>query len=162
LPIALWRGVRHETAAEPRSAVRLLAGWTLLALVPLSLSRGKLDYYLLPLYPAVSLIVARYLAATPWRRADVLWSRAVLGLAGLGFVLAAVLPRPSPDEWLPGAGPRLLLAGAGAVLAIAAALAALHPSPARLAAVLGIGVGALTTVLAGFFVPAFREAQPNR
>jgi 4-amino-4-deoxy-L-arabinose transferase-like glycosyltransferase len=157
---ALWRGLRDESG-DVRSAVRLLAGWIVLALVPLSLSRGKLDYYLLPLYPAVSLLVARYLVAIPWKPRDLLWSRVVLGLAGAGFVLASVLPLRFPDGWLPGPGPRLLLAAVGAVLAASAALAALHPSPTRLAGVLGLGVGALAVVLGGFFVPAFRAAQPN-
>src|SRR5262249_60659860 len=114
-PAALGRALRDETG-EARSAVRLLTGWILLALVPLSLSRGKLDYYLLPLYPAISLLVARYLVGIPWKPRDTAWARAVAGLAGAGFVLAAVFPLRFPDEWLPGPAPRLLLAAVGAVL----------------------------------------------
>ena len=84
-------------------------------LVPLSLSRGKLDYYLLPLYPAVSLLVGRYLAATAWGRFDRVWARVVLlaQAAALAFVLAR--PPQVPPEWLPGG------IGRGALVAVMAA-----------------------------------------
>jgi 4-amino-4-deoxy-L-arabinose transferase-like glycosyltransferase len=162
LPLALWRGLHDAADGAGKPGMRLLAGWLALSLVPLTLSRGKLDYYLLPLYPAISLLVARYLVSTPWKPADRVWSRTVLLLAAAGFVLAAALPMRFPEEWLPGPGPRLLLAIVGGTAAIASVLTALHPSPARLTAVLGLGMGGVTLVLAGLFVPAFREGQPNR
>ena len=67
LPIALARLLRSADPAT-KARARFLALWPLLVLVPLSLSRGKIDYYLLPLYPAVSLLVGRYLAATAVER----------------------------------------------------------------------------------------------
>ena len=43
------------SGAEPaaRESARFLLAWVALVLVPLTLSRGKVDYYLLPLYPAL-------------------------------------------------------------------------------------------------------------
>ena len=52
-----------------RGAVFLVA-WVALVLVPLVISRGKIDYYLLPLYPAVSLLIGRFFVAVPWRRRE--------------------------------------------------------------------------------------------
>ena len=59
-----------RATATRRARARFLAVWVALVLVPLSLSRGKIDYYLLPIYPAVSLVIGRYLAGVPWKRAD--------------------------------------------------------------------------------------------
>jgi 4-amino-4-deoxy-L-arabinose transferase-like glycosyltransferase len=53
LPLALWRLLRGNGADESaRRAARFLASWVALVVALLSLSRGKIDYYLLPLYPA--------------------------------------------------------------------------------------------------------------
>jgi 4-amino-4-deoxy-L-arabinose transferase-like glycosyltransferase len=45
-PLAAWHAWRREGTSG-----RFLVGWLALMLVPLSLSRGKIDYYLLPVLP---------------------------------------------------------------------------------------------------------------
>ena len=55
--------------------------------VPLALSRGKLDYYLLPLLPPASLVVGRHLSAD-WDAVDRAWARAALVV----FALVALGP----------------------------------------------------------------------
>ena len=161
LPIALWRLLRSPDGEE-RGASRLLASWVALVLALLSLSRGKIDYYLLPLYPALSLLVGRYFAAVPWRRADVVWARAalVLGALAIGFVF--VHPPRLPEPWLPGPALRGLLVGTLALAGAALLLAALRPRPGRVMAVLGAAVSAVFFLLVGWFLPAFAERQPNR
>ena len=86
-------------------------------LVPLALSRGKIDYYLLPLYPAVSVLIGRLFAGVSWGRLERLWSGAVLGLMVVALGAAVLRPPRPPVEWLPGQGALLLL---GAVLAVSA------------------------------------------
>jgi 4-amino-4-deoxy-L-arabinose transferase-like glycosyltransferase len=161
LPIALWRLLRSADEGEA-SRARVLALWVAIVLVPLSLSRGKIDYYLLPLYPALSLLVGRYVVAVPWRRADRRWSRAALVLLALGLGAALAWPPRLPAEWLPGPPAVALLAlvvATGAVLCLAAAW---RPSPARVLLTLPIVVAASWLVLVAFFLPAFVAAQPNR
>ena len=155
LPLAavrLWRDV---------PAARLLLGWIGLMAVPLSLSRGKLDYYLLPLYPAASLLVGRYLAGVPWGRLDRAWARGVLVLGALALAGGPWIAARMPGEWMPLATPELL----GAVVfggGLALAWAAVRLSPARTALTLA-GVFACAFLLAVVaFLPAFHAGQPHR
>jgi hypothetical protein len=128
----------------------------------LSASRGKIDYYLLPLYPAVSLLVGRWLAAVPWGRADRIAARMALAAAAVGpLALAAALLDRLPEPWLPGVPARLALLAVAGAAAVAAALAVRRPEPRALAATLAGSAGALWLVLVGAFLPAFAEAQPN-
>jgi 4-amino-4-deoxy-L-arabinose transferase-like glycosyltransferase len=161
LPIALWRLLRSREDDE-RGRTRFLALWVALVLVPLSLSRGKIDYYLLPVYPAVSLMIGRYLAAVSWKKADRLWASAALLVEAAALVLVLVRPPRVPAEWLPGPAPRALLvaflaAGALVLLAVAA-----RPTAVRVTAALASLVAAAWLVLVVFFLPAFAAAQPNR
>jgi len=152
-PLAAWRGAR-------RPAPRFLLLWMGLMAVPLSLSRGKIDYYLLPLLPAASLVVGAHLAAA-WDRIDRAWARgALLAFAPIALVPAALQAR-IPTEWLPSWPAQVALVAVGAAVALAAALAALRPTPARAALVMGGGTAATLALLAGLFLPAFRSAQPN-
>jgi 4-amino-4-deoxy-L-arabinose transferase-like glycosyltransferase len=160
LPIALWRLLR--SGDEEASRARFLALWVAIVLVALSLSRGKIDYYLLPVYPALSLLVGRYLAAVPWRAADRRWARVALVLLAALLGAALAWPPRLPAEWLPGAPALALLAlvvAAGAVLLLAAAW---RPSPGRILVALPLVVAASWLVLVAFFLPAFVAAQPNR
>src|SRR5262249_5366260 len=143
-----------------RAAVVLVLAWMALMAVPLSLSRGKIDYYLLPLLPAASLVVGRHLAAA-WDEVDRAWARAaLLAFAIIALVPASLEPR-LPTDWLPGWPAQVALLALGAAIALLATLAALRPSPARVAAVLAGGTAVSFTFLAGVFLPAFRAAQPN-
>jgi 4-amino-4-deoxy-L-arabinose transferase-like glycosyltransferase len=163
LPLALWRLLRKGGGdPEGRPSARFLAGWIGLVLVPLTLSRGKLDYYLLPLYPAVSLLIGRFLVAVPWRRLDRTWVRGVLLLAAAAVAAAVAHPPRVPGEWLPGPWGRGLLAAVLAASALLALAAALRLSPRAVLAALGGGMAASWLVVVVFFLPAFAAAQPNR
>ena len=76
--------------------------------VLLSLSRGKIDYYLLPLLPPASLVIGRYFGAVPWGRLDRIWGRVVLLLVGLLVVVTPAAIWQLPSDWLP--PPALFLA----------------------------------------------------
>jgi 4-amino-4-deoxy-L-arabinose transferase-like glycosyltransferase len=156
----VWRLLRGE--GERRASALFLALWAAFVLVPLSLSRGKIDYYLLPIYPALSLLVAHYMVAVPWRTLDRAWARAVvlLGAAALAVLLAR--PPRLPPEWLPGAGAERLLGAvllAGAVGLVGVAMR-LRTSRVLLTLVAIVSAGWLVLVV--FFLPAFTAAQPNR
>lgn len=158
LPLSLVRLLRAP--AEP--GVRFLAAWVGLMLVPLSLSQGKIDYYLLPLYPAVSLIVGRFFAC-PWSGPERAWARGALALGAAGLGLLAFAPLRVPPEWLPAAGPRLALRACAAAAALACLWVAVRaPAPKRVAGVLAGGVGLVFLLLVVFFLPAFAGGQPNR
>jgi len=150
-PLAAWR-------ARKEGAFLLL--WMALMAAPLSLSRGKLDYYLLPLLPAASLVVGRHLASA-WDDVDRAWGRAALIAFALLALVPAALEARVPTEWLPGWPAQVALVSLCALVSAAAALAAARPSPSRTAAVLAGGTGAVFALLAGAFLPAFRAAQPN-
>jgi len=150
-PLAAVRGAR-------RAGFLLL--WMGLMAVPLSLSRGKIDYYLLPLLPAASLVIGSHLASE-WDRTDREWARAALiAFAVIALVPAALQPR-LPTDWLPGWPSQVALIVLGAAVALAAALAAARPSPSRTAAVLAAGTATPLALLAAAFLPAFNSAQPN-
>jgi 4-amino-4-deoxy-L-arabinose transferase-like glycosyltransferase len=150
-PRAAWRQAR-------RASFLLL--WMGLMAVPLSLSRGKIDYYLLPLLPAASLVVGAHLAAA-WDAVDRVWARAALFAFALLALLPSALQGRIPTDWLPAWPAQVALVALGAAVALAAALVAARPSPARLAAVFAGGTAATFVLLAGVFLPAFRAAQPN-
>jgi 4-amino-4-deoxy-L-arabinose transferase-like glycosyltransferase len=152
-PLAAWRGARRGGSA-------FLLLWIALMAVPLGLSRGKIDYYLLPLLPAASLVIGAHLAS-PWDRIDRAWARAVL-LAFAPIAMApSVLQARIPTEWLPPWPSQVALIGLGSAVALSAALAATRPTPRRVAAVLAGGTAATFALLAGAFLPVFRASQPN-
>ncbi len=159
LPLAALRSRRDEAG---RPGTRLLGGWTLLALVPLSLSRGKIDYYLLPLYPAVSLLVGRLFAAVPWGALERGWARVVLVATGVGLLVLLRAHADFPAGWLPGPRAQRLLVGTASVGALTCLLAVLRPQRGRVLGTLAGTVAAVSFVLAAFFLPAFWRSQPNR
>jgi 4-amino-4-deoxy-L-arabinose transferase-like glycosyltransferase len=157
LPLALWRLLPNR---EPGS--RFLAAWVGLMLIPLSLSNGKIDYYLLPAYPALSLLVGRLFVAVPWGRLERAWVGVALVLAALGLGLVASFPLPFPAEWLPvPAAQTLLRVVAGALALACLGVAAARPRPLPVAFVLAASAGLVFLLLTTFFLPAFVKSQPN-
>ena len=152
----------------PRAAYRLPRGeravlaWLALMAIPLSLARGKIDYYLLPLAPAASLVVARFLTSIAWNDTDRRWARAASVTAAAGMLSIPWLATRVPLEWLAGGAAQAGLMAVAVASALGALLAARHPTPARVAAALGGASAALFLLLAACFLPAFRAAQPNR
>ena len=151
----------------PRAAFRLPRGertilvWLALMAVPLSLARGKIDYYLLPLAPAASLVVARFLTARDWNAVDRRWAQAAAVAFAAGILLVPWTTSRVPLEWLAPAPAQVVLALVSVVAAVAALMAARRAAPGRVAAALGGGTAAVFLVLAAWFLPAFRRAQPN-
>jgi 4-amino-4-deoxy-L-arabinose transferase-like glycosyltransferase len=161
LPLALLRLLR-DPDRRVRESTRFLAGWAALVLLPLSLSRGKIDYYLLPVYPALALLVGRYLARTPWCRLDRAWTRAALMAGAAALTLVAARPPHVPAAWLPGPGPRALLLVVLGLAAFSLVVVALRLSPTGLTATLAASAAALSLLIVVFFLPAFAAGQPNR
>jgi 4-amino-4-deoxy-L-arabinose transferase-like glycosyltransferase len=160
LPIALARLLR---SADPRTrtGARFLSLWPLVVLVLLSLSRGKLDYYLLPLYPAVSLLLGRYLAVTPWLGVDRAWARVVLLAEAAALALVLLRPPQVPAEWLPGAVGRGTLVAVLALGVLALLAAAARPAHWRVLAAPAAVVAAGWLCAVVSFLPAFSARQPN-
>lgn len=159
LPLAAWRALRGDTRDD---GSRFLLAWLGLMLVPLSLSRGKIDYYLLPFYPAASLVVGRFLATVPWRTLERNWARVVLALAAVALALFPAFLAAQPARWAP---PRAVLGILSALFAsavLACAWAALAPKPARTAGTLALSAALVIGSLGGLVVPAYHAAQPNR
>ena len=142
--------------ASPR-ILRVMLIWSLLMLVPLSLSRGKIDYYLLPLLPPLSLLIGAYLASgAPAPRT----LRALAGLAALlliGAVFFPMLPAPfaPPAATLTAMRAFFVLAAAGCLLT------ALRPTAHAVVSVCAVSVLGAALFLFGAIVPAYRAAQPT-
>lgn len=158
--IALWR----ESASSERRDALALGAWMILMLVPLTLSRGKIDYYILPLYPAASLLIARFLVR-PWSAIDRRLVRAILVV--LALLLLAVTHLVVnwtpilPEAWLPAGNLRLALPGAAALGAALMIWAAVKGrSFGTLVAPAAASVFLFGT-LAHTVLPAFRRAQPT-
>jgi 4-amino-4-deoxy-L-arabinose transferase-like glycosyltransferase len=161
LPLALLGALRRARPAATLPGIRLLALWLVLAALPLALSRGKLDYYLLPLYPAASLLIATLFDGVPWGRLERVWARSLLVLLAAGIVLLALYPVCVPRPWLPAPFLRTALAAAAVALAVALLVVAWRPRPWRVLAALALTTAALALGVQTFFLPAFRSAQPN-
>jgi 4-amino-4-deoxy-L-arabinose transferase-like glycosyltransferase len=121
LPWALRDGLRPSRPAEERRATVFLASWIAAIFLFFSLSTGKRGVYIIPLYPAAALLVARWIrrcgsgagearagAFGGLRAAFAVWALAASSAAAAA---AAAVPRRHPDL-------------RGAALAVAALLAA--------------------------------------
>jgi 4-amino-4-deoxy-L-arabinose transferase-like glycosyltransferase len=164
MPLAAWTAFRartHDTAGTART-LRVLLAWAALMAVPLSLSRGKIDYYLLPLYPPLSLAVGAHLVRGPWSGRERTWARCVLVLCAL---LLAALPAAAlrvPSDWLPSASWWLLVAAVPLLGALACAWAAWRPRPPAVLATLAGASATVFLAASAVLLPAFAAAQPHR
>jgi 4-amino-4-deoxy-L-arabinose transferase-like glycosyltransferase len=161
LPLALVRLLRSGDAQE-RGAARFLAAWVALVLVPLSLSRGKLDYYLLPLYPAISLLVGRQLVAVEWRRLDRATVRVLLVTLAAALVFLLLRPPQLPEQWMPSPAARALVLGVLGACALSLLAVAVRPRPRTVLLSLASVVAAVWLGVVTLCLPAFVAGQPNR
>lgn len=137
--------------------LRILFLWSMLMLVPLSLSRGKIDYYLLPLLPPLAIVIGAYLAmgkASPRL------------LRGLGFIVALLLIGAVrfpmlPPPFSPSPGVVFAMRTFFVLAAIACLFAAIRPDPRRIVATGAAAVLGASLFLFGAIVPAYRQAQPT-
>ncbi len=168
LPLAAWHALRSpareagtRNAARDGASLRLLLGWLALMLVPLSVSRGKIDYYLLPLYPAASLVVGHFFTELRWGRLERAWTRLALLALGAALVFAARFPGLLPAPWLPPAAVVHALSVGVALALVGLTYVALRLTPARaLAALASLGAGVFF-VLVAVLLPSYRAGQPN-
>ena len=118
LPAGLWQAAR---AAEPARfrPTRFLLAWCLAVFAFFSLSGSKLPPYILPMFPALALLVGAHLAGASRR---LLLAQCCLA-AVLGFALLALLALDAAPAWLRSAqhlqAYRPWLLAAGATLALA-------------------------------------------
>jgi 4-amino-4-deoxy-L-arabinose transferase-like glycosyltransferase len=159
LPLAIRRWWRREGPGHRAQGLLLL--WVGLMLVPLSLSRGKIDYYLLPLYPALSLLIGCFFAGGPFDRFERIWTRAVLVLLAAALVLLPLACRAIAPDWLPGQAAVALVGAVAVVGGLAGLVAAVRPRPERVLGVLGATSACVFVGLVTLFLPAFWSAQPN-
>jgi dolichol-phosphate mannosyltransferase len=160
--LAAARAWRPPDVVVPgAAAARFLLLWIALMLVPLSLSRGKIDYYLLPLLPAFSLVLGRHFAQVRWGRLERLWAAVSLILAAAALALVPLALQQIPDGWI-SPGRRLCLGAVAALGALALLAAARRPSPRRTLSALAAVSGAVAIAVVTLLVPGFVAAQPNR
>lgn len=106
---ALWNGFRHR---RDERSWRLLAVWLIAPLIFFTFASTKRNVYLLPVFPALALLIADWLArdGAAWERWWRTWSARVLagGLTLVGVVLVGAglawgrLPMPQqvpPEAW---------------------------------------------------------------
>jgi 4-amino-4-deoxy-L-arabinose transferase-like glycosyltransferase len=161
LPVAGWSAWRARGESEVSRSALLLLAWVASMALPLSLSRGKLDYYLLPLYPPLSLVVGAFLSRARWSFAQRTWARAAAGACAAVLAALPLLAVRFPIEWLPSRGPALAVAAVAPLGALACALAALRPRPAVVTGTLAAVAAAVFLAAAVVLVPAFAAAQPH-
>jgi 4-amino-4-deoxy-L-arabinose transferase-like glycosyltransferase len=141
---------------SPR-VLRILFLWAMLMAVPLSLSRGKIDYYLLPLLPPLSLLIGTYLAMgepSPKTLRILAFSASalLLGAAAFPMLPPPFSPSGSTMEWLA----RFLV-----LAAVACLITAVRPVARTIVFVCAVSVLGTALFLFGAIVPAYREAQPT-
>lgn len=114
-----WSGA--TTGFQPG---KLLLIWAVFIFCFFSVSKGKLPAYILPVFPALALLLGHYLANAP-RRAIAMAAAvsACAGVIGLGVLWRHALP-PDPAEWPVYDAFRPWLAGASALALAGGALAA--------------------------------------
>ncbi len=137
--------------------LRVLFLWSMLMLIPLSLSRGKIDYYLLPLLPPLSILIGAYLAmggpsSRTLRTLAVLAAILLVGAAGFPMLPAPFAP---PETMVTGLRGFLVLAS------LSCLLAAIRPRARTIVSVGAASVLGTALFLFGAIVPAYRSAQPT-
>lgn len=130
---SLWRGLREGIATAAGTAAgfqpkKLLLVWSVFIFVFFSISGSKLPSYILPIFPALALLIACYLEQVPARTVQI--SGALLALAGAaGLATMHLIPGltdiafevPLYQAYVPwvGAASALGVAGGAAVIWLA-------------------------------------------
>jgi 4-amino-4-deoxy-L-arabinose transferase-like glycosyltransferase len=157
LPLGAVQFLRRPSDGE----AKILILWVLLVAGLLTLSHGKIDYYLVPLYPAASILVGRYLQIAVWTRGQRWFVAFLLGVVGIALILLPLPMMRVPLEWRPTG---LAMAGVATVLVVAGlvCLAAIpRPRPAVVLKAFVLSVWLAFGVVSVFLLPSFFSAQPN-
>lgn len=157
LPLAAVQFLRRPSDGE----AKILILWVLLVAGLLTLSHGKIDYYLVPLYPAASILVGRYLQIAVWTRVQRLFVGFLLAVVGIALILLPLPMMRVPLEWRPTGlamvGVALVLVAAG----VACLVAIPRPRPATVLKAFVLSVWLASGVVSVFLLPSFFSAQPN-
>ena len=112
---ALWRASARYVKHGVDRGGRFCLAWSVPVLIAFSFVSGKQAHYLMPLFPAFALLVARVLAENRSSQ-NGLWLPALfMGVLGLGLVLASLLDLSLPHDDIPlfpSLWPGLVLMGA--------------------------------------------------
>ncbi len=176
LPVLLWGAFPWVVVAAAAAGRRLVSWWrrrrvsppevflllwVLLPLLFFSLSQSKRPQYILPVIPALALLVARWWATSPGRRATGARAGAIALVVGGGLLLAvgiAVMQRPAlaPVAAELGARTALILGG----VAVVAGLLAWTWSGRWRLCLVALSVPALAIPVVG--MPLLREVAAGR
>jgi 4-amino-4-deoxy-L-arabinose transferase-like glycosyltransferase len=157
-PLALFRLLRGKAGF----GTMLLCLWLALGVILLSISRGKLDYYLMPFYPVISLLIGRFFVAIPWKTLETTWSRAVLVMTTLLLGVLAVFVLRIPGPWQPGGFALAAVIGTLGAVSLACLGTAWRPRPIRVLVVMTLAIGLGLLTMEAVILPAFCAGQPNR
>ena len=159
LPAACRTAFAARSAAAPGSALRsggfdasaFLALWALVCFVFFSVSHSKLESYLLPIYPALALLIARALPEFTTR--SLVWTHRSILLLGVALLIAVpvAIRRGSahiPPELLAAYEPWLLAAAAAMIIGAFAGLHLVRSARRQLATLSLAGACLLATQLA--------------
>ena len=142
---------------ESPPLLRILFLWSMLMLVPLSLARGKIDYYLLPLLPPLSIVIGGYLAmGAPSAR-----TLRVLALLAASLLIGATGFPMLPEPFAPPLPTVMAMRAFFVVAALACLLSAIRPKARTVVMVCATSVLGTALFLFGSIVPAYRAAQPT-
>jgi 4-amino-4-deoxy-L-arabinose transferase-like glycosyltransferase len=83
--VRIWKSERDSAAGQ---ALLFLWTWTAITLVFFSMSKGKCDYYMLPVYPACAILVSRFIDTQVSARSKVV--PIILAVFCVGFFAAAL------------------------------------------------------------------------
>lgn len=137
--------------------LRILFLWSMLMLVPLSLSKGKIDYYLLPLLPPLSIVIGAYLAMGKPSPRLLRGLSLIVALLLIGAAWFPMLPAP----FSPSTSTVFAMRACFVLAAIACLSTAIRPDPRRTVATGAAAVLGAALFLFGAIVPAYRQAQPT-
>ena len=131
--IAPWAPAANEAEGREREALRDLLVWFLLPLAVLSLASTKRGLYLLPVYPAASILCGWWLArGRPGRVGR--WAAVIAGAVMIGIVTWALFETGHKEI-------AFLLAVAGTMLVARVVRAVLRDDPAALGKALALAAG---------------------
>lgn len=142
---------RHRREGD---AMRLLLSWIVPALIFFSLSAGKRAIYLLPLYPAIAIVIAHSLTdvmqnGSARTRKGIAWVWAAI-LLGLSLAPYAVLFTEYSDSW---DNRFILITAAGLLCAAHTIREIVRNGAVRLPGAMAVQFGMLAAVLAAVVLP---------
>lgn len=98
---ALWRAGTHYVKHGLDRGGRFCLAWSVPVLIAFSFVSGKQVHYLMPLFPAFALLVARVIAEYRPPQNGLWLPTLFMGVMGLGLVLASLLGLSLPHEDVP-------------------------------------------------------------